>query len=250
MNLIRILYYSLKMTLQNIILKIKEIFKSKPKKISTVCFTTECSVAGYHIINLLKEIKLVNFKDKVVESYPTLLEIFEKYPELKSVYHSVLIQNILSYLIEKYPNNFVYIEEFDKNPLVIKVHLFNKDVFEKIFVIPEHRQKLENDAIISITYAGKEQNTYIFGIKVLNETDMSIMPADVIRTLSNFKSILDIVNADINDSTKEINFYLLNESFNKLLKQRINNYQNNDDIIKTILGDKDLDEFIIYNKIL
>jgi len=248
MNFFKILYYSLKMSISNMILKIKEFFKKKPKPKLTQCYISEAELLAFHVINLLREIKVVDFKEKLVNTFKDFNEVFESYPSIKTVYYSVMLQNVLKRLSEKNQNMIINIQDFPKNLLVFKVHMLNLDIFGKLFVIPEHQDKFNTmkNSIVMMEYIGKDGNNYILALKTVDK-DGKIIPIDTVRTLTNFKSIIDIIT---DGKDEEFSLYVLNEKFINFINEKINKYKNNDEILNTILVEKDIDDFIIENKII
>jgi len=249
MNFFKILYYSLKMSMSNIGLKFKEFFKKNKKAKLTECYISEAELLSYHIINLLKEVKVVDFKENVVNTFADFNEVFKNYDNIKTIYYSIMLQNVLKRLSEKNKNSIINVQDFKDNLMVFKIHELNLDIFSKLFVIPEHKEKFESlkNSIIMMDYLGKEDNNHILSLKTVDENGQ-IINIDTVRTLSNFKSIIDIITKD-SDNT-DFSLYVLNDKFMEFVTKKIDTYNNNDAIINSILMNKNLDDFIIENKII
>jgi len=248
MNGLIISYHLLKAQLLNTYANFKSLFKSKPKLNETVCYTSEVNVSNYYLLNLLKEIKVIDFKTKEIKSYSDILEILNEYADIKTIFVSTFIQNTIINVAKKYPNHIIYIEDFNPDKLLIKVHLVDINVFKEIFVINDQAHKesfdaiLKHDDCIGFKIMKSSDNQ---GYKLIEQRfiDNNIKYDQVVQLTTSFKSIQDIIG-----NHNELNLYYLNETFTNKIKNELPNINNQ--IIDVLLSSKPIDDFIILNKIL
>lgn len=248
MNSLIISYHILKAQFKNMISNIKSMFKSKPKLDQKPCYTSEVEIANYYILNLLKEIKVIDFNSKTFNSYNNMLQILDAYPAIKTIFISTFVQNTIIKMHEKYPNHLIYIEDFNPSKLIIKTHLIDIKVFKEIFVIsdPKHRELfqeiIEDPDTIGLKIVESSDNQ---GYSLLEQkyTNGVVSYDKVIQANSSLKSIFDIIN-----NNKDVMLYYMNETFTNKVIQELPNINNQ--ILDVLLSGKPIDDFIIINKIL
>ena len=248
MNSLIISYHLIKAQLKNMVSNIKSLFKSKPKLDQKPCYTSEVNIANYYILNLLNQIKVVDFNSKAINAYQNILQILDEYPAIKTIFISTFIQNTIIKMNEKYPNHLIYIEDFNPTKLIIKVHLIDIKIFKEIFIISEKshlsmfQEIIDNPTTIGlkIIKSSSNQGYSVLAQKYVNNT---VEYDKVVSANSSLTSIFDIIN-----NHGDVTLYYLNETFTNKVMNELPNINNQ--ILEVLLSGKPIDDFIITNKIL
>jgi len=213
------------------------------------CYFDECSILNKHIMSFKHEAKLIDYNSKSITSYNNMEELINSdNSDINIIIRSVMSNEIISYIYENYNNHFISINAIGDS-LQYSVKVIEKSNLIRLFSDGKEvdaTEKLLNDSI-GFRYINEYTESGVVKYKCMSlhlDANVQILNGDPINMMSNFKSLLNIFDKN---TTEVTDIFLVNEQFIKTMnKDNIIGY---DEILKCVLGDKTLEEYIKFEKI-
>jgi len=212
------------------------------------CYFDECSILNKHIMCFKNESRLINYQASEIIKYKNIEELIASNSDINVIIRSVISTEIISYIYENYRDHFVNITA-DKNSLQYTVQVIEKSnlirLFSDISAINDTEILLDDSIGFRYINEYKESGVVKYKCMSLHLGDGNqILNGEPISMMSNFKSLLDIFDKNTNEVT---DIFLVNDQFVKTINK--NNIVGYKDILKCILGDNNLKDYIKFDKI-
>lgn len=243
-----------------IIWRVREFFNNlKPKKVlikepRNDCYLDEATVLNNEFISLSNKLIYIDYTLKQKFDYNSIYELLQDHPHYDGIFDKAFVKTITEHIVKKYPNSLVLLERTSNSEFTYRCHIMSFSSFIKIFTDPSIRHNIEETLSnsVGIRYTGStklysESLQHYIGTSLIYN-DKFLEHGKQLEFYSNFEIVLQMLNKS-KDSIFDL--HLVNDNFIQLVNDNLNmSLEDCENIYQLIVGDKDIEEFVLFNEIL